>query len=470
MSSRTRRKGLWRTLAALAAGSAAAIALSLFLNFDAGRSLERLLHPKRPEAVQGGRAFPKPPGLDELLDARPREPERGYDRPVPGGPALARDGNAGGGESGSSGAEASGQEEGWRDALNSGVPSGLVLTGEMPSKEPDLSFGGHHDALRADGKGLEYDLSEETSESLDEEGGRPTGRTRTSPKQASARQGGGNRRGSRNSGQAPASRAPSKDAEGGVSVPSEQEEDEGLLEWEEASAAGQSARSLVKGFRSAHKKRESGRGLGAQKPPKLRAWLGKALKPPEGELRAPSFDPLKNEVPGRMPDGEPVKKETPLPPVVEGVRPPSEAPEYERWKKESARQEPHWHKSADETLYYHKGRQWGSAREGGWVWLVPFYRRWWTEADGAQGLVRHQEHWWWKTRDGWFMLHGGEPWSYRRFPDWRREGFWNPGSGVKMVYSEDAARVALIAPGGAWVVYDAADGKELARGEQRWGR
>ncbi|MFH2202378.1 MAG: hypothetical protein ABIJ96_04645 [Elusimicrobiota bacterium] len=219
--------------------------------------------------------------------------------------------------------------------------------------------------------------------------------------------------------------------------------------------------------RTQRKDKEPRRGKIAFKPPKLSAWLGKgALKPPAEDLEAPSFSALKGKYPERLPDGKPYTRKTPGPAHVERLVPPGEHPKYERWLEKDAhrgrKDEPHWHIDAANVPFYHMGTSWGRADSGRWTWLIRKGKRWWTVAAGAQRMVRHAEHWWWKTRDGWFLLHAGEPWAYRHFADWRRQGFIHPRSGTRIVYSADGARVAVVAPDGSARLFDARTGEFIA--------
>ncbi len=465
MSSQKRGIVPWSILAALGLAAATSISALIFLETREGLNLGSPL-----ASGSNRRAGPLFPSIPTLEEAREPDPSamgyRGYPKhPLPGphGPS------AGAGKNLPEGFDPA-HGEGWKDALNSGGYGGAVL-----SKAHGRRDGG-------------FDAFVEAPAGIQESGGpggergRPSGygrggegtlpasaRTETMNGFTRARNDGRLRKQGRARGEKTAAaaevRAPGP-AEDDTVDPGWDGEDGHPSDWGEGFDAGLRARGLLKGFKSARARRERARGLGGRKPPTLKSYLGKALKPPEGALRAPSFSHLKNAFPERAPDGGAIQRGTPLPAVVEGMRLPSEVPEFEQWRKEPVERTPHWHRGGAGTLFFHKGKDWGSPAQSGWVWMVPYYRRWWTVADGAQRLIRHQEHWWWKTRDGWFVLHGGEPWSYRHFPDWKRAGFWNPGSGVKMLYSEDASRVALIAPNGTWIVYDAADGREVVRGHE----
>ncbi len=146
--------------------------------------------------------------------------------------------------------------------------------------------------------------------------------------------------------------------------------------------------------------------------------------------------------------------------------PPGEHPKYVRWlEKDDHRgrgDEPHWHIDTSNVRHYHMGTAWGRSDGTDWTWFIRKGKRWWTVADGAQRMTRHAGRWWWKTRDGWFLLHGGEPWAYRHFPEWKRRGFLQPASGMRLVYSRDGRRVVLVGPDGGSRVFDARTGELIA--------
>lgn len=128
-----------------------------------------------------------------------------------------------------------------------------------------------------------------------------------------------------------------------------------------------------------------------------------------------------------------------------------------------ARAEAHWH-AASTPAWRHDGAAWGRAVEGGWAWLLRDHGRWWTVAGGVQRMVRHGGFWWWRTRDGWFLLHEGEPWAHRLFADLGRYGILHPPSGLRVVYGAGGRRMAVLWPEGRWLLLDARTGAELARG------
>lgn len=203
------------------------------------------------------------------------------------------------------------------------------------------------------------------------------------------------------------------------------------------------------------------------KPPTLSDWLGRGtLKAPGRRLKPPTFTPLKDLFPARLPDGRPYERATPPPEAVESLVPPDERPLYEDWLDADERKKrgskPHWHQDGADWLF-HAGKAWGAPREGRWSWLLEYDRRFWTVADGAQRLARHGEAWWWRTEDGWFLLKGGQAWAYRHFPEWEGHGFIHPTKGTQVVYSADGARLAVLTPGRDTVVFDAATGEVLAR-------
>ena len=199
----------------------------------------------------------------------------------------------------------------------------------------------------------------------------------------------------------------------------------------------------------------------------LADWLGTwSYHPPEGRVKAPSFSDLKSQFPAVLPGGLAYERATPPPAAVERLVPPGERPDYDDWvyKDEHAhrRDRPHWHWDGADPLF-HAGKAWGAVAAGHWSWMLESDRRWWTLGDGAQRLVRHDGAWWWRTDGGWFLLKGGQPWAWRRFPEWEGQGFIHPTRGTQVVYSADAARVAVITPGQDTVVFDTASGAVLAR-------
>ena len=94
------------------------------------------------------------------------------------------------------------------------------------------------------------------------------------------------------------------------------------------------------------------------------------------------------------------------------------------------------------------------------MWLVHRQRRWWTLAVGNQPLLWHSGHWWWKTRDGWFLLHDGEAWAYHRFETLEADGLVHPASGASVIYSRDLKRAEVRTAEGKKFVFDLATGEE----------
>jgi hypothetical protein len=208
------------------------------------------------------------------------------------------------------------------------------------------------------------------------------------------------------------------------------------------------------------------------KPPKLSDYLGaKPLKPPTGKLTAPSFSGFKELFPEQLPNNKPYTRRTPAPRKIERLGTPSEDPLYEKWLDKDAhrtdagrpKDKAHWHESAPNRFVFHAGKAWARAQQGQWAWMAKKGSKWWTVGNGAQRMVRHQEHWWWRKDGTWYLLHQGKPWAWRHFAKWRRDGFIQPGSGVKMIYSADGSRIALVAADGTWRVFDARNGRIIKR-------
>ncbi|MBI4422448.1 MAG: hypothetical protein HY554_01905 [Elusimicrobia bacterium] len=193
----------------------------------------------------------------------------------------------------------------------------------------------------------------------------------------------------------------------------------------------------------------------------LKALLGRGpLRPPAGTLVAPDFSKL-GPAPA-PPDGGRIDPKEPLPAEVEGLAPPDAEPDYKDWSRHPQFKAPHWHRGK-ELEYFHRGSDWGLRwSKERWAWMIRAGRYWWTQG-GALPLVRNQEHWWWRTEDGWFLLHQGQPWAYRFFTDLRRDGLFDPKTRVRIVYSWDAKRIAIIIPDRETIVYDARTGEELGR-------
>jgi hypothetical protein len=165
------------------------------------------------------------------------------------------------------------------------------------------------------------------------------------------------------------------------------------------------------------------------RPPRLKDALGASLRPPRGRLLPPSFDALRAL---RAADAGPVQ--------VEELAPPDEEPGA-AWLRVPA--------------------GWGRGSGSAWVWMRRYRGRWWAQARDGLALVRHAGHWWWKNDGVWFLLHDGEPWGWRHFPEWERSGFVHPGTGTRLLYSDDGRRVAIVEPGQGAVVFDAVTGEEL---------
>ncbi|MFA6092855.1 MAG: hypothetical protein WCU88_05620 [Elusimicrobiota bacterium] len=202
------------------------------------------------------------------------------------------------------------------------------------------------------------------------------------------------------------------------------------------------------------------------RPPKLRDWIVGGLRPPSGKTSAPDFAPLKEKTPETLPDGRRVDAHPWTPEEVEALGTPEEEPDFAKWKKADGRRQrkPHWH-MGERTAYLHDGTAWGAGEKNGrWNWLIRSQERWWTRAGEDTDLLRHAGRWWWHTDDGWFLLHAGEPWVWRHFADWKREGLIHPGTGTRILYSEDGRRAAVLTPGEGWAVFDAETGEQLAQG------
>ncbi|MFH1726166.1 MAG: hypothetical protein ABII00_16275 [Elusimicrobiota bacterium] len=202
------------------------------------------------------------------------------------------------------------------------------------------------------------------------------------------------------------------------------------------------------------------------KEPKLSDWLGKKpIKRPTAKMEAPTFASLKHAFPPSLPDGKPFESKTPRPAHLEKLIPPGEHEKYERWlekdKHRGRGDEPHWHIDEENTPFLHVGKSWGRSDGGRWSWMILSNRRWWTVADKAQRMARHGGRWWWRTESGWFLLHEGEPWAYRHYARWQRDGLIHPNEETTLAYSEDARRVAVTTPGEGTRVFDAHTGEAL---------
>lgn len=192
----------------------------------------------------------------------------------------------------------------------------------------------------------------------------------------------------------------------------------------------------------------------------LSRMLGKgALRPPKGVGKSPDFAALREKIPHRLPDGKIIKPVLPSPAEIEALAPPDakalagKPPEPARF---------HWHQDGP-VSYFHEQSIWGRWSGGHWTWLGRSDNRWWIEAPASKALLWHAQHWWWKNKEMWFLLHEGEPWGYRYFAEWKEEGLIHPGSGTQMIYSSDGSRVALVTPGHGAVLFDAETGRELGR-------
>lgn len=192
----------------------------------------------------------------------------------------------------------------------------------------------------------------------------------------------------------------------------------------------------------------------------LSRLLGKkSIRPPKGPLKAPGFDLLIGRIPSRTDLNAPVDPRFETPRAIENILPPGlkSFPEPREALKDF-----HWHGNASER-FYHSGSDWGRAGPSGWAWFKRAQGRWWIQASPESVLVRHSSRWWWQANGVWFLLHEGQPWGYRYFPEWQSEGLINPGSGTIMIYSADGARIALVTPGRGAVVFDAYSGLEVSR-------
>jgi hypothetical protein len=121
------------------------------------------------------------------------------------------------------------------------------------------------------------------------------------------------------------------------------------------------------------------------------------------------------------------------------------------------RRKAHW-----DGAVWHDGRVRGEARERRWLWLLRDRSRWWGLA-GRDPLLRRGGLWWVRRKGLWFAVHDGQAWAWRSFQDWDAGGLYQPDTGMAMVYSRDFRRVALVTPGRGAEVFDARDGRLLAR-------
>ena len=207
------------------------------------------------------------------------------------------------------------------------------------------------------------------------------------------------------------------------------------------------------------KRKERQRKLLAKLRKTLKALLGKGiLRPPQGNPKPPSFGGLGPLPPA--PDGAPLLFERFGPEDLERLSPPDDEKGYRGWYRDG-RAKPHWH-AGQRGQYFHRSSDWGLAAGEKWAWMLHAGDKWWTEG-GKTPLVWHGEHWWWRQEDGWFLLHDGQAWAYRFFEDLKHDGLFDPKSRARVIYSEDARRVAIQIPGHDTIVYDVATHEELGR-------
>lgn len=186
---------------------------------------------------------------------------------------------------------------------------------------------------------------------------------------------------------------------------------------------------------------------------------GGALRPPKIS-KIPDLSSLHDLTPTTLGDGRPIdpvgpklseidKLAAPDPEVVAGHR--------------SRSKKPHWHVHGRDH-YLHRAAAWGRWHDKRWSWYLKKGKRWWISAGPKKPpLLLHRGHWWWKQGKMWFILHDGEPWGFRYFSRWKREGFIHPGTGTQIVYSADGRRVAVITPGKGAALFDAYTGRLIRR-------
>jgi hypothetical protein len=181
-----------------------------------------------------------------------------------------------------------------------------------------------------------------------------------------------------------------------------------------------------------------------------------SIRPPDFKGGVPDPSRLLRLFPRTGPDGRPLRWSAAPAAALERLKP----PEAEAAKCRRATR--HWHPGLPA---FHSGRAWAVSQSEGWAWLERTGRRWWAWTAPQEPIwLWHEDHWWWRSQDVWFMLHQGEAWGYRTFAQRNAEGLVHPGSGARLEYSADGERVALITPGdGAWL-FDARSGAVL----QRW--
>jgi hypothetical protein len=188
------------------------------------------------------------------------------------------------------------------------------------------------------------------------------------------------------------------------------------------------------------------------RPALLSKLLGRgALKSPP-DVALPKDKPWKTAViPELGQDGRPVVK-TPL--TFDGAEKVPNPPACKRAP-------PHWERRSGQ-VWRHEKELFGRASQDGWAWARRGARSWlWPEPDRSP-LLRHQGHWWLRSRELWFLLHEGAPWGSRFLREWGQLGFEHP-SGAQMIYSADGTKVGMIEPGVGAIVYDALTGRELGR-------
>jgi hypothetical protein len=193
----------------------------------------------------------------------------------------------------------------------------------------------------------------------------------------------------------------------------------------------------------------------AKRPRRLRpALLSKLLG--RRALKAPAALPFPKDKPWLRPIPPGAANPRPLPfSEAETVAPP----------RSCSRSGPHWHAPEDGSAvrWFHDGRDWGRSAPEGWAWLRKERgHAWlWPRATGRP-LLRHQEHWWLRSRGLWFLLHDGEPWGAQYLREWGTYGFVHP-SGAQMIYSADGTRVGMVEPDAGAILYDAQTGDALGR-------
>lgn len=225
--------------------------------------------------------------------------------------------------------------------------------------------------------------------------------------------------------------------------------------------SGSLGRRLASWFGALRERQERRRARRARKVRlSLKQLLGAGvLRPPKGKLEAPDFSKL-GAAPKLPKSGTDWPRLTPS--ELEKVKPPDTEPGYRDWYRDSRSNRGHWH-PGEAGEYFHQPGAWGLLLEGPrWAWLPKSGDRWWAEGPRAP-MVWHARHWWWRTEDGWFLLHRGQAWAYRFFQDLERDGIIEPNSGAKVVYSADGRRAAIVIPGKETIVYDVETGEIVGR-------